>query len=93
MNPDFLTDGGADFRFDAFNEAHANPAEFIGWPDRGGNFQRGLFYLASAKMWSCVDTFQCVRHFSCFHNLLSWYVADSFNDTTILSVALLLNGE
>jgi hypothetical protein len=25
MNPNFLTDGSADFRFDAFNEAHANP--------------------------------------------------------------------
>ena len=72
MNPDLLADSGADFRFDAFNEAHANPAEFIGWPDRGGNFQRGLFYLAPAKMWSCVDAFECVRHFSCFHNLLSW---------------------
>jgi hypothetical protein len=31
-----------------------------------------LFYLAPAKMWSCVDAFECVRHFSCFHNLLSW---------------------
>jgi len=72
MNPDLLADGRADFRFDAFNKAHANPAEFIGWPDRGGNFQRGLFYLAPAKMWSCVDAFECVRHFSCFHNLLSW---------------------
>jgi hypothetical protein len=29
MNPDFLTDGGADFRFDAFNEAHTHPFEFI----------------------------------------------------------------
>ena len=46
MNPDLLADGRADFRFDAFNEAHANPAKFIGWPDRGGNFQRGLFYLS-----------------------------------------------
>ena len=72
MNSDFLTDGNADFRFDAFNEAHANPAEFIGWPDRGGYFQRGLFYLAPAKMWSRVDAFECVRHFSCFHILLSW---------------------
>jgi hypothetical protein len=72
MNPDFLTDGSADFRFDAFNEAHANPAEFIGWPDRGGNFQRGLLYLAPAKMRSCVDAFECVHHFSCFHILLSW---------------------
>ncbi|HEV2454160.1 MAG TPA: hypothetical protein VGY98_07860 [Verrucomicrobiae bacterium] len=33
MNPDFLTDGGADFRFNAFSEAHAAPAEFIGWLD------------------------------------------------------------
>jgi hypothetical protein len=48
MNPDLLADRRADFCFDAFNEAHANPAEFIGWPDRGGNFQRGLFYLAPA---------------------------------------------
>ena len=72
MNPDFLTDGNADFCFDAFNEAHANPAEFIGWPDRGSNFQCGLFYLAPAKMRSCVDAFERVRHFSCFHILLSW---------------------
>lgn len=72
MNPDFLTDGGADFRLDASNEAHANPAEFIGWPDRGGNFQRGLFHLAPAKVRSGVDAFECVGHFSCFHNLLSW---------------------
>ena len=68
MNPDFLADGSADFRFDAFNEAHADPAEFIGWPDRGGNFQRCLFYLAPAKMRSRVDAFEGVRHFSCFHN-------------------------
>lgn len=72
MNPDFLTDGGADFRFDTFNETHPNPAEFVGWPDCGGNFQRGLFYLATAKMRSCVDAFECVRRFSRFHNLLSW---------------------
>ena len=72
MNPDLLTDGGTDFRFDAFNEAHANPAEFIGWPDRGGNFQRGLFHLAPAKVRSGVDAFECVHHFSCFHNLISW---------------------
>ena len=39
MNPDFRTDGYADFCFDAFNEAHAHPAEFIGGPDRGGNFR------------------------------------------------------
>ena len=55
MNPDFLTDGGADFRFDAFNEAHADSAEFIGRPDRESNFQRGLFHLAPAKMRGCVD--------------------------------------
>ena len=72
MNPDFLADGGADFGLDAFNEAHANPVEFIGWPDRGGNFQRGLFHLAPAKVRSGVDAFECVRHISCFHNLLSW---------------------
>ena len=45
MNSDFLTDGGTDFRFDAFKKAHANPAEFIGWPDRGGNFQCSFFTL------------------------------------------------
>jgi hypothetical protein len=72
VNPDFLTDGNADFRFDPFNEAHANPAEFIGRADGGGNFQRGLFHLAPAKMRSCVDAFERVRHFSCFHILLSW---------------------
>jgi hypothetical protein len=49
-----------------------------------------LFYLAPAKMWSCVDAFECVRHFSCFHILLFGCVADSFNDPTILSSALLL---
>jgi len=70
MNPDFLADGGADFRLDAFNEAHANPAEFIGWPDGGGNFQRGLFHLAPAKVRSGVDAFEGFLHFSCFHNLL-----------------------
>ena len=69
MNPDFLADDGADFRLDAFNEAPANPVEFIGWPDRGGNFQRGLFHFAPAKVRSGVDAFQCVRHFTCFHNL------------------------
>jgi len=91
MNPDLLTDGGADFRFDAFNEAHANPAEFIGRSNRGSNFQRGLFNLAPAKVRGGVDAFECVRHFSCFHNLFVGSVADSFNDTTILSGALLLN--
>ena len=93
MNPDFLTDGGSDFRLDAFNEAHANAAEFIGWPDRGGNFQRGLFHLTPAKVRGGVDAFECVCHFSCFHNLLLGSVADSFNDTTILSGALLPDGE
>ena len=72
MNPDLFANGDADFRFDAFKEAHADPAEFIGWPDRGGNFQRGLFHLAPAKVRRGVDTFECVRHLSCFHNLLSW---------------------
>jgi len=70
MNPDFLTNGGADFRFDAFNEAHANPAEFIGRPDHGSNFQRSLFHLAPAKVRSRVDAFERVHYFSCFHNLL-----------------------
>ena len=83
MNPDFLTDGNADFCFDAFNEAHANPAEFIGWPDRGGNFQRGLFHLAPAKVRSGVDAFERLRHFSCFHNLLS-LVASLTHSTTPL---------
>ena len=72
MNPNFLTDGAADFGFDAFDEAHTNPAEFIGGPDRGGNVQRGLLYLAPAKVWSRVDAFECVHHFSRFHLLLSW---------------------
>ena len=72
MNSDFLADGGADFRFDAFNETHADPAEIIGWPDRAGNFQCGLFHLAAAKMRRCVYVFECVRHFSCFHILLFW---------------------
>jgi hypothetical protein len=70
MNPDFLADGNADFGFDALNEAHPNPAEFIGRPDRGGNFQRSLFYLAPAEMWRCVDAFERIRHFICFHILL-----------------------
>ena len=72
MNPDFLTDGSADFRFDALNEAHANPAEFVGGPDRACNFQRRLLDLAPAKVRSRVDAFECVRRFSCFHILLSW---------------------
>jgi len=72
MNSDFLTDGGADFRLDALNEAPADSVELVGWPDRGGNFQRGLFHLAPAQVRSGVDAFKRVRHFSCFHNLLSW---------------------
>ena len=72
MNSDFLANGGADFRFDAFNEAHPNSLEFIGWTDRGSNFQRGSFHLAPAKVRSCIDAFKRVRRFSCFHNLLSW---------------------
>ena len=72
MNPDFFTDCDADFCFDAFDEAHADPAEFVGRPDRAGNFERRLLYLAPTKMRSRVDAFECVRHFSCFHILLSW---------------------
>ena len=34
----------------AIREAHAYPAESVGGPDRGGDFQRGLFHLAPAKM-------------------------------------------
>jgi hypothetical protein len=83
MNSDFLTDGGADFRLDAFNEAHANPAEFIGRPYRGSNFQRGLFHLAPAKVRSGVDAFEPVRHFSCFHILLS-LVESVIHSTTAL---------
>ena len=94
MNPDFLADGRADFRFDAFNEAHTDPVKFIGWPDRGSNFQRGLFHLAPAKVGSWIDAFKGVCHFSCcFHNLFLGFVADSFNDTTILSGALLSDCE
>ena len=93
MNPDLLADGRADFRFDAFNEAQAHPAEFIGRADGGGHFQRGLFHLAPAKVRGGVDAFECVCHFSCFHNLFFSFVADSFNDTTILSGAFLPDGE
>jgi hypothetical protein len=50
MNPDLLADGRANLRFDAFNEAHADPAKFIGRADGGGNFQRSLFHLAPAKV-------------------------------------------
>ena len=93
MNPDLLADGRADFRFDALNEAHAHPVEFIGRADGSGHFQRGLFHLAPAKVRSGVDTFERVCHFSCFHNLFLGSVADSFNDTTILSGALLTDSE
>ena len=70
--PQALADRNADFRFDAFNKAHTNSAEFIGRTDRRGNFQRGLLYLAPEKVRSGVDAFERVRHFSCFHILLSW---------------------
>jgi hypothetical protein len=93
MNPDLLADGRANFRFDAFNEAQANPAEFIGRSDGGGNFQRGLFHPAPAKVRCGVDAFERVCHFSCFHNVFLGSVANSFNDTTILSGALLPAGE
>ncbi len=72
MNPHLFADSRPNLRFYAFHEAHAHPAEFVGWPDRGGNFQRGLFHLAPAKVRRGVDAFECVRHFSCFHNLISW---------------------
>jgi len=56
--------------------------------------------LGLTKQWSRkvnplsgVDAFECVCHFSCFHNLFLGSVADSFNDTTILSGALLPDGE
>jgi hypothetical protein len=72
MNPDLLADGGADFGLDAFHETHAHPVESVGWPDRGGHFQRGLFHLAPAKVRSGVDAFECARCFSCFHNSHFW---------------------
>ena len=72
MNPDLLADGRADFRFDAFNEAHANPFEFIGRADGGGHFKRGLFHPAPAKVRGCVNAFECIRRFNCFHNLVCW---------------------
>ena len=93
MNPDLLADSRADFCFDSFDETHANPAEFIGWADGGGKLQSVLFHFAPAKVRSWIDAFECVRHFSCFHNLFFGSVADSFNDTTILSGALLLDCE
>ena len=50
MNPYLLADSGANFCFDAFDEAHADSAKFIGRADGGGNFHCGLFHLAPAKM-------------------------------------------
>ena len=93
MNPDFLADGSADFRFDSFNKAPANSVELIGRTDRSGNFQRGLFYPAPAKVRSCVDAFDCVGCFGCFHNWVFCCVADSFNNTTIISGAVSLDCE
>ena len=93
MNPDLLADGRADFRFYALNEAHAHTVEFVGRADDGGYFQRGLFHLTPAKVRGGVDAFERVCHFSCFHNLFLGSVADLFNDTTILSGALLPDGE
>jgi len=52
-----------------------------------------LFHLAPAKVRSGVYAFERISHFSCFHNLFLGSVADSFNDTTILSDALLPDGE
>ena len=89
MNSDFLTDGRANFRFDALKETHSDAAEFVGWPDRGGNFQRGLFYFVPAKVRSGVDAFERLCRFSCIHIFISC-VADSFTDTNILSGALLM---
>jgi len=57
MNPDLLADGSTDFCLDAFNEAPADPVKFVGGPDCGGNFQRGLFHLTPAKVRSGVDAF------------------------------------
>ena len=70
MNPYLLADGSADFCLDAFHEAHAHPFEFISGPDRGGEFQRGLFHLAPTQVRRGVDAFECVRRFNCFHNLI-----------------------
>ena len=91
MNPDLLADGGANFCLNAFDEAHADPLEMICRTDGGGYFQRGLFHLAPAKVRRGVDAFERIRRFSCFHNLFFGCVADSFNDTTILSGALLMD--
>ena len=91
MNPYLLADGRADFCFDAFNEAHADPLKFIGRPDSGGKLQRRLLHLAPAQMRSGVDVLDRVCRFSCFH--IFGFVADSFNDTTILSGALLPDAE
>ena len=91
MNPDLLPNSGADFGLDAFDEAHADPPEMICRTDGSGDFQRGLFHLAPAQVRSGVDVFERIRRFSCFHNLFFGCVADSFNDTTILSGALLMD--
>jgi hypothetical protein len=91
MNPDLLADGRANFCFDAFDEAHADTLKFIGRSDGGGKLQRRLFHLAAAQMRSGVDALDRVCRFSCFH--IFGFVADSFNDTTILSGALLPDSE
>ncbi len=72
MHPDLLADSRTDFRFDAFDEAHANSVEFIGRSDGGGKFQCGLFHLAPAQMRSGVEALDRVYRFGCYHNLLSW---------------------
>lgn len=87
MNPDLLPDGGADFGLDAFHEAHTKPLKFIGRSDGGGKLQCGLFHPAPAQMRSGVDDLDRVTRFGCFHNF--GFVADSFNDMTILSGAVL----
>jgi hypothetical protein len=87
MNPDLFTDGRADFCFDAFHEAPAHPLKFIGRSDCGGKLQCGLFHPAPAQMRSGVDVLDRVLYLGCFH--IFGFIADSFNDTTILSGALL----
>jgi hypothetical protein len=52
-----------------------------------------LFHLAPAKVRRWIDAFERIFSFSCFHNLFLGCVADSFNDITILSSALLPDGE
>jgi hypothetical protein len=91
MNPDFFSDGRADFRLDAFNEAHAHPLKFIGRSDGGGKLQCGLFHFTPAKVRSGVDVLDRVLYFVCSHNF--GFIADSFNDTTILSGALFPDSE